>query len=393
MASSSGKGNGPVISFIGGREYQVAAKAKQASSSSLEQFTCFSKLPPEIRTQIWNLAVPERVMQLSPYAEVAGHRSGHLDFFNNYPCTPKNTRHHLALPPVAQVCREPHTAYRQIAKDVAWYQHVRNNQHHLHIRHNMALRPGMSKTRLEQTWFDPASDILCLDLWGQYRDDLAHCTIQIFPNELKLKVFAKSARAVAFSFGCGGMDSSDMDSAIFKMTNKSLWPRLETYMVYDRTVFFHPRPEAILPANTLSAENPIALVNVRDTERIRHFKDMYEACSLPSHLANDRVELLSSLLTAEGLEEYFDTMHQDATSMWAWKLHEDDNTIPQTVAFHKSLMLHPSKRTHKTLFPPYDRSHPWVRDVLMPRMPQFQWVVAFKLCQAPCHTAEKKRMR
>lgn len=170
------------------------------------------------------------------------------------------------------------------------------------------------------------------------------------------------------------------------MADKKWWPRLETFMVCDKTIWFHPRPGATLPADTISAENPIALVNVRDTERVRHFKELYENYSLATHVDDERLELLNSLLTAQGRDEYIDLFHQDATSMWAGQMELTQLAFPWY-----SFLVDRKETTGKEHFVPRNRRSVWVRDVVMPHMPRFQWVVASKLCRAAPHVYYKRK--
>ncbi|KAK7998395.1 hypothetical protein PG989_006435 [Apiospora arundinis] len=363
-----------VISFIGGREYQVPAKySPDSASSNLDQFTCFSKLPPEIRTMIWQLGVPERITHLTELAKAIDYDSDKAQrkvprtFFEYCPCTTKDALHYLTLPPVAQTCREAREAYQRLSVGSTWcdpFWNVMRNH--------------------ERTWFNPSKDVLCLDRWGHEFDELNIQALSQYRTWMHLDLFAQKVGAVAFSLGRQKnyfYGPVHRETVLTKM-DKNLWPRLETIMVYDDTIFLHPREGVTLPSNTLSVENPMALVDVRDTERIRHFKEVYESCSLPSHLDRRRVELLSSLLTKDGPGCYTDDLYQEAINLWASDLRFDPET-PQPTDY--KMYLGDPKSWNRFRFTPHDRRHPWVRDMVMPRMPPLQMVVAFKLCQASKH--------
>ncbi|KAK8011655.1 hypothetical protein PG990_010620 [Apiospora arundinis] len=350
-----------VISFIGGRKYQVPAKySPDTASSNLDQFTCFSKLPPEIRTMIWQLGAID-------YHSDGAQRKVPRTFFEYCPCTTKDAIHYLALPPVAQTCREAREAYQRLSVGSTWYDPFR----------------GVMR-RHEQTWFNPSTDVLCLDQWGHEFDELSRQVLGQHRTWINLDLFAQKVGAVAFSLGRqkNYFYGYVHRKIVLRMMDKNLWPRLETIMVYDDTIFLHPREGVTLPSNTLSVENPMALVDVRDTERIRHFKEVYESCSLPSHLDRRRVELLSSLLTKDGPGCYTDDLYQEAINLWANELKFDPKT-PQPTRYN--MYLGDPKSWDRFRFTPHDRRHPWVRDVVMPRMPPLQMVVAFKLCQASKH--------
>ncbi|KAI0547390.1 hypothetical protein F4679DRAFT_597625 [Xylaria curta] len=64
-------------------------------------FTCFSKLPPEIRLMIWELAIPARILNIESIPERHIVRLGHL-----------TVRPWYSAPPVAHVCYES----RQLAQ-------------------------------------------------------------------------------------------------------------------------------------------------------------------------------------------------------------------------------------------------------------------------------------
>ncbi|KAK6819413.1 hypothetical protein PG987_015896 [Apiospora arundinis] len=393
-----------VISFIGGRKYQVPAKySPDSDSSNLDQFTCFSKLPPEIRTMIWQLAVPERITQVSRTAhhiDYDGDKSRReipRTFFDYCPCTTKDACHHPGLPPVAQTCREAREAYKRLTDGSAWYEPY--SFWGVAQPSNMWFNPSTDGSawyvpnsfwggaQPSKMWFNPSTDVLCLDQWGHKFDEFNMNILHQHAPRLVLVPFAEKVRVMAFSLGrrenifYGGM----YDEIVNIMADKNRCPRLETFMVYDETIYLHPREEVTLPANTVSAENPMALVNIRDTERIRHFKKAYESYSLPSHLDRKRVELLASLLTKDGLEYYTDYMNHEIVNMWAEELRRDEVT-PRATDFMYILY---DENLNRFRFIPFDRRHPWVRDVVMPRMPPFQIVVAFKLCQASDHQVHK----
>ena len=127
-------------------------------------------------------------------------------------------------------------------------------------------------------------------------------------------------------------------------------------MMYDKTVFIHPLEGASLPANTVSVENPLALVNVRDTKMIQHFKEAYKKSSLPSHLDSERLELLSSLLTKDGLDRYTDELHQEAVNIWVEHLYFD-NDMPPAPCYQWEMLLPENRRHTEFSALSYDRGH------------------------------------
>ncbi|KAK7957236.1 uncharacterized protein PG986_006458 [Apiospora aurea] len=142
---------------------------------------------------------------------------------------------------------------------------------------------------------------------------------------------------------------------------------------------------------TLSVEISVALVNVRDVERIRQFQEVYETCSAPSHLDAKVVKHLSSLLTTEGRERYLDLLRLNVLSLWAEILFPD--LLPAGPRENQFLLTDPGTwRRCLHAFTPYDLRHPWLRDVIIPHVPQVQMVVAFKLCDAACHVGTNETM-
>ncbi|KAK8059208.1 hypothetical protein PG996_009138 [Apiospora saccharicola] len=382
-SSKSDQGDEKIISFVGGRKYMNAAKADDtAVTPKLEEFTCFRRLPPEIRLKIWKLAAPQRIHLVGPYAEIPKNVGPYLPRrfeFEYAPCTALAARKHHALPAVALSCPEAQVAYNKFVKGNAawWCQPVQ-----------YTVQPNK---RPEQTWFDPAGDVLCVDLMGHYRYTRSRLGQE--DNELKLDVFAKHLRAVAFSFS-RSYDGWIGEKGIYpiivkKMTDRTLWPRLETFLLYEKMIFLHPRPGATLPSELLSVENPIALVNVRDTERIRRFKELYKNTALPSHRDPEVVEHLSSLLTTEGRNSHIDHLRLNVTSLWANILLHDLKPVIRCPYGTKYRETHCLTRDQldpsKHYFIPWQMDHPWVQNEIMPRMPQIQMVVAFKLCVSAHH--------
>lgn len=141
------------------------------SSSNPREFTCFMKLAPELRTMIWKLAIPERVIFLSPFAEFVG-KAIRKHFYTDYPCNAHEARHYLTLPPLAHVCQESRRVYHEFVKNGEWVPAVDNSRRirwkfHHPDRTQELVRKGKPKSG--QTYFNPANDILCLDLWGDSR--------------------------------------------------------------------------------------------------------------------------------------------------------------------------------------------------------------------------------
>ncbi|KAI0194874.1 hypothetical protein EV127DRAFT_478171 [Xylaria flabelliformis] len=112
----------------------VACQPKDAETC----FTCFSKLPPEIRNMIWELAIPARVLNISHrYKNIL---PGHLTFGPWYPA-----------PPVAHVCYES----RQLAQRTGSI----NNFVKTEIHPEGA---GLKSPRHSTSWFDSHRDTLRL---------------------------------------------------------------------------------------------------------------------------------------------------------------------------------------------------------------------------------------
>ncbi|KAK8050949.1 hypothetical protein PG993_002334 [Apiospora rasikravindrae] len=367
------KGNGAIVSFVGGREYTVAAKAPSTHASpQLDQFTFFShpKFVIELRNMVWRFSMPERILLVGPLAELDEHTHPWCHrYFEYAPCNSQSARKHLSLPAVAQTCHEARDEYLRLVRErAAWIHPV-----------NYTLRPN---PRPQQTWFDPAVDVLCLDLIGHHEN--IRWPHDQRANQVELDVFAKHLRTFAFSFRgredwYGRMDY--FKYIVKNMTDKTLWPQLETFMAYDKMIFVHPRPG-----------NPVALVNVRDVERIRQFKEVYENFSAPSHLDPKVMKLLSSLLTKKTRDRYLDLMRLDIVSMWAGALFLD--LYPGTEAdreFHLTNPVGWKQILHA--FTPFNLKDPWVRDVIIPLVPKVQMAVAFKLCEAPCHVGTNESLR
>ncbi|KAK8079709.1 hypothetical protein PG997_007527 [Apiospora hydei] len=319
-SSNHDKGESAIVSFVGGREFKVAAKAQNTPASPrLDQFTCFLKLVQELRDMIWRFSIPERALLVGPWAELdEPNRPWCHKFFEYAPCTSQAARNHLSLPAVAQSCREARKAYLRFVRDeAAWFRPV-----------HYTLRPNPGRSRRVHRQEDDGQDAVAAagDVHGVRQDDL------------------------------------------------------------------RPPPTWSGPApGTLSVESPVALVNVRDVERIRQFKEVYEGCSAPSHLDPKVVKHLSSLLTTESRERYLDLMRLNVISLWAEILFPDLHT--GGTGANQFLLTDPGTwRRCLHAFTPYNLRQHWVRDVIIPLVPQVQMVVAFKLCDAACHVGTNETL-
>lgn len=130
---------------------------------TVPRFTCFMKLPPEIRFHIWELALPRRFVRLRPSRDDDDSEDEGLDEQSKHP------------PPAgAQVCRESRAiAVRNAGFRAIQYQPIRTLRAVGRLGSTVPV-PFMR----EWTWFDSARDTLLVSAWmiQAERPDILHLT-------------------------------------------------------------------------------------------------------------------------------------------------------------------------------------------------------------------------
>ncbi|KAK7755358.1 hypothetical protein SLS62_002584 [Diatrype stigma] len=124
-------------------------------ANTVPRFTYFTKLPPEIRFRIWDLALPRRFVRVER-REDWGEVDDGLDDFDSDALLDMESKH--SPPAVSQVCQEA----RAIAVRNAGFRAV---QHGAQTFAGMLEREPPASYRREWTWFDSARDTFIRPAW------------------------------------------------------------------------------------------------------------------------------------------------------------------------------------------------------------------------------------
>lgn len=128
---------------------------------TVPRFTCFTRLPPEIRFRIWDFSLPCRFVRVARRGDITGGEDG-LD---------KQSKH--SPPAISQVCHEA----RAIALRTAGFKAVQYGREYI-----MGPRgfPYSRPNEREWTWFDWTRDTFMLPTWiagSENYDDMDLCQV------------------------------------------------------------------------------------------------------------------------------------------------------------------------------------------------------------------------
>ncbi|RYO77689.1 hypothetical protein DL766_002846 [Monosporascus sp. MC13-8B] len=207
---------------------EVAAIRRAAET--VPRFTCFMKLPPEIRHKIWDLAIPRRFVRLGPREpKDEGPGEDGLD---------SESKHRP--PAVSHVCREA----RAIATRNAGFRAVQYRV----FAHSFPTVMGIPFER-EWTWFDSARDMLIIPTWMAETDaDIQHLT--------------KAVQHVL-------VDEPHRYLGLFVDTllDPAIFPNLRTVSFIVEEKVWHPLSDAPAPSpHHLPPDNPYAIFDVEDLD-------------------------------------------------------------------------------------------------------------------------------
>lgn len=124
-------------------------------ANTVPRFTCFTKLPPEIRFRIWDFALPRRFVRVER-REDWGEVDDDLEDFDSDTLLDQESKH--APPAVSQVCQEA----RAIAVRNAGFRAVQHGAPSFTV---MLERDRQPSYKREWTWFDSARDTFIRPAW------------------------------------------------------------------------------------------------------------------------------------------------------------------------------------------------------------------------------------
>ncbi|ORY62254.1 uncharacterized protein BCR38DRAFT_437951 [Pseudomassariella vexata] len=327
---------------------------------TLSEFTCFPRLPPEIRQLIWQFAIPIRVFEIDYlHATLGPSESG---------CSCDRPAWPLPAPRIARVCREA----RHVSQILGGWRLLEAKDYGFNITGRW-------------TWFDSGADTLCVYTWN-YRNR---------PNSNDARYFNLHAFCQTATNICVGLSSLTWDPLpmplffAFRLGDRKLWPRLANYMFFNDTIHLHLPPEAIRTQTLFTEGSYTALVDIRDTKKLKQCQELWDQHCLghanatrrwmPEITPNSFPGILNS---PERAEEYARRQHDRLRNIWLHAHYSallDGDDMLQDRTLFKPDSIDPSK-------PRFLHHHPWARKTLA-KMPDYRLVIVVRMCKDYIHDA------
>ncbi|KAH9908383.1 hypothetical protein F4778DRAFT_776684 [Xylariomycetidae sp. FL2044] len=396
------------------------SKPYPSKTKPLTEFTCFPRLPPEIRHMIWLCNITDPAPRLFQVESLSWHAQPPRDW---NPCAADPACKPLPAPALLHTCAESRAlvlgglqASRAThdddddARDKSHPQAQPAGPRPIPLR-ALGFGPGLEHRR---TWFDPAGDVLCVNAWhyGVGTDHFGRDVRRLYD----LSGFSPHVRRICFSLASirhGGSDEPEqellpevLELVARDLVDAAVCPQLQEFMLYDPLVALHVRHPngnangkgkgknrssssrsggVVVPRDLFPYGTAGVLVDARDKVKIARMRDFYRGnCMVRAgdETAYDDVwDLIDGGQRA--YDKYAERMLTPLRNLWTM-YHPHSAEIfrgrgPNGPAGGAGELV--SSPTGPVQF---DFAHPAVARVLA-RMPEYRLMVLFRLCRCEVH--------
>ncbi|KAK7757778.1 hypothetical protein SLS62_000156 [Diatrype stigma] len=390
-------------------------------------FTCFTRLPPEIRHMIWQLLLPgPRIFEVRASGRSPPCKNGRLSQF-------------LEPPVLASVCRES----RQVAMFSGRWRFV--SGHEINRSSGGGGDDDGSSTssgggsdssgdrRGRWTWFDAKTDVLFVHEWwynstkvsssstapplSTYYPTPWQAAHNPYPGHNRffdLRDFCKDVRTICLHTDSLVWNPLPVPNIFaFNLMNRQLWPRLETYLFCSDVV------QLCLPGKAIralaaaeeevggdgniifGADRQMAIVGVDDHARLARLqaaicygqyggRDEHLEAALRNRVTTAPSSyhmpacgppppLMVRLVDPELNRRYAAKQRERLRNVW---LHAYYSALPdEAPEVRRPAGLFQTEFLPNPYRPCFNHGHPWAREALA-KMPDYRLVVVFQLCMA-----------
>lgn len=354
-------------------------------------FTCFPRLPPELRRMIWKFCIPRRVVELQfPVQGILAPTNCSFVWTNNQ----------ISVPPlITQVCCE--------ARSVA----LENGGLVLDYAEDVDVNFNWKST---DAWFSPKYDIVT---WYWRPEQQVDYELEVIGDPLAyfvhLALQAQGALILAqHIYPCRYLEpSGDGPPPLEEVELKHL-TRLKSIMVCVSVVGVHATAQEAKESNLWgpTGEETIQIVDATDFDTLRKFE-------IPLSAEDTGREVTFDLLAEDDYPQELARWKRELTTWWIWQhwmvafqRRFKDVPAPQDIFIDRLAdvspvalpldLLHPTTFWAPERFPyTFDmedfvenKDHPWVAQILK-TMPEFRPVIMFRLCALDCQKEFTKHAR
>ncbi|KAH6654772.1 hypothetical protein BKA67DRAFT_289088 [Truncatella angustata] len=344
------------------------------------QFTCFFRLPTELRLKIWRLCEARaRVAELDlPIKEIV-ETDCDLLYISLRNCK---------QPAFAQACREA----RQVAFEDGGFL--------WEIPETKGIPDLCAVNRTSETWFYPRSDIVHLNWTAAYElygDDPDSVSV--------LNGYRPVARAVSFmadatvAFDWSGRGPTFFLPVVDRSVNAHLQPRKE-YMVCLAEIIIHATEEQVLASGTFEGlAAPIQILDPFDDHKAVHAMHQLWQHGRPGDSKQDEYgEIFDALLNPEIFANLLERWREAVSNNWlghVWAQEAERGTLSEIDGRDQIWRWRDLSRPESPFLPGLDPeliseelhcfnlSHPWVVSTLA-SMPIFRPMILFRHCERDC---------